>query len=66
VIGGAMIRFLKNYGIFILAGLLAVALTVVWFLYPSIRRASCGFALAAVIIIGLIGAIRFQRSIYRD
>jgi len=66
VIGGAMIRFIKNYGIFILAGLLAVALTVVWFLYPSIRRASCGFALAAVIIIGLIGAIRFQRSIYRD
>ncbi len=61
-----MFNFLKNYGILILAALLAIALTAAWFLYPSMRRAACGFALAAVVIIGLASAVNILRSIHRD
>jgi len=61
-----MLRFLKNYWFFILAALLVVAIVVLWFVYPSWRRAFCGFAIAAVIAIGLGSAARVYRSIHRD
>lgn len=61
-----MIHFLKNFWILVLAALLAIALIVAWFKFPSIRDAACGFALAAFIIIGVASAVNIYRTIYRE